>query len=365
MSNRLPLIELSGSPRERGRAHGEAFRDVIGEIYIKFIEDLLQPPEDKPHSLTSEWCMEWARGHIPHLSDYTHDLLEEVKGIAEGAKLSVEEVILLNGFLAIADWASPTFQKYRLAQSGGCTSFGISGHLRGGKAIIGQNYDLESFYQPSAILLRVKSEGVPDALVFTIAGIIGGAGINAAGVAVAINNLIPNDSHSGVLYPFLVRKLIQAPDPGTAIDAVLFPRRASGLNYVIAGESGVVITLETSATDYAVIDGSRCPVAHANNYVCEKMLRYEARWIGERGQSIFRNSRMNHLLHGDGKHLDLECCKHILSDHANYPIAICRHDYPPGTCGKTICGMIFNPSERKMYVSAGNPCENTFEEYEV
>jgi hypothetical protein len=32
MSSQLPVIELSGSPRERGQAHGEAFRDVIHKV---------------------------------------------------------------------------------------------------------------------------------------------------------------------------------------------------------------------------------------------------------------------------------------------------------------------------------------------
>jgi isopenicillin-N N-acyltransferase-like protein len=365
MSSQLPVIELSGSPRERGQAHGEAFRDVIHKVYTEYFEDVLHPPEEKPHSLTREWCMAWAREHIPHVRDYAPDLFEEVEGIAEGTKMAVEDVIFLNGFLAIADWASPTFQEHRLAQSGGCTSFGVSGHLTGGEAIIGQNYDLESLYQRGAVLLRVKSDDAPDSLLYTTAGMVGCAGINAAGIAVVINNLIPNDSRAGVLYPFQVRKLLQASDPGSAMDAVIFAQRTSGTNYIVAHESGAVVALETSARDYAVIDGWAGPIGHANHYVGDKMLKYEARWTGERGQSIFRHSRMNYLLREDEEQINLKRFKQILSDHANYPIAICRHDDPYGTCGKTICGMIFNPAQRKAYISAGNPCENAFVEYEV
>ena len=365
MSDRLPIIELSGSFRERGRAHGEAFRDVIHEVYDAYFACVLHQPEGKPHSLTRDWCLKWAREHIPHIRDYAPDLLEEVEGIAEGANIAMEDVIFLNGFLGIFDWASPTFQEHRLAQSGGCTSFGVSGHATRGEAIIGQNYDLEPFHQKPAILLRVKSENAPESLLYTTAGMVGCAGINGAGIAVVINNLIPNDSRSGVLYPFLIRKLLEASDPSTAMNAVISARRASGMNFVIGDASGVIVALETSATDYAVINGWESPIGHANHYVCEKMLKYEARWIGGRGQSIFRHSRMNYLLREDVERTDLVRFRQILSDHANLPLAICCHDEPYGTDTKTICGMIFNPAQRKAYITAGNPCENVFVEHEV
>ncbi len=365
MSGQLPVIELGGSPRERGQAHGEAFRDLVHKVYDDHFAYVLHQPEGKPHSLTRDWCLQWAREHIPHMRDYAPDLFEEVEGIAEGANMMVEEVVFLNGFLDIFDWSSPTFQEHRLSQSGGCTSFGVSGRAMGGKAVIGQNYDWTSFHQQGAILLRVKSNSAPEALLYTTAGVVGCAGINGAGIAVVINKLTPNDSRSGVLYPFLIRKLLEASNPSTAIDAVIGTRRASGMHFVIGDESGGIIALETSATDYAVVNGWEGPIGHANHYVCEKMLKYEARWIGAQGQSIFRHSRMNYLLSEDVGRFDLERFKQILSDHANRPIAICRHDEPYGTCGKTICGMIFNPAQRKVYISAGNPCENEFVEYDV
>lgn len=365
MPNKLPTIELSGSPHQRGEAHGEAFRDVIRGILDEYIEDLLQSSPTRPHWFTRQGCRAWAREHVPYIRDYAPDLHAEAEGIAEGANVSLEEVILLNAFLAIADWLSPTFHERRSAQIRGCTSFGVSGEDGEGHAIIGQNYDLESLYQRGAILLRIKDKNGPDSLVVTIAGIVGGAGINAAGIAVVINNLIPSDSRPGVLYPFLIRRLLQARDPGTAIDAITSARRASGTSYTIADSSGVIVALETSATDYAVIRARGGRIAHANHYVSGEMQKYEARWTMARGQSIFRDARMDYLLHQEKPHSGVERFMQILADHANHPIGICRHDEPHGTCGKTICGMIFLPHERRAYVSAGNPCESRFVEYEA
>jgi isopenicillin-N N-acyltransferase-like protein len=362
MSNQLPIIELSGSPRERGRAHGEALRAVIRQVYEEFLAWVLHKTEGRAHSLTPDWCIEWARGHIPHIRNYAPDLLEEVDGIADSAGMTEDQLILMSGFLDILDWASPTFQEQRFPGTSGCTSFGVSGQSAGGETLIGQTYDLGSLYQQGAILLRVKGGDAPDALLYTTAGIVGCAGINAAGVAIVINNLIPNDSQSGVPYPFVVRKLLEAPDAGTALNAVIGARRASGMNYVIADETGGIVALESSATDYAVIDGWGGPIGHANHYVCEKMLKHEARWVCERGNSIFRHSRMNYLLRENQRAVDLARAERILSDHANHPKSICHHDEP---YNKTVCGMILAPARRKAYISAGNPCQHSFAEYEI
>ena len=177
-----------------------------------------------------------------------------------------------------------------------------------------------------------------------------------------INNLIPNDSRAGVPYPFLIRGLLKARHVGQAIDSVLGARRASGTNYVLADDQGFGAMLETSATDYALLEFHEGPQGHANHYVAPRMLGYDARWVAARGNSIFRHNRMNALLRATGGVLNCEQAKALLSDHANYPLSICHHHEPEN---KTICGLVIDPHAREMLVSGGNPCTHEFISYKL
>ena len=42
MSQTLPLLEVSGSPTERGQAHGEAFKELIRDLVAVNFEDMVQ-----------------------------------------------------------------------------------------------------------------------------------------------------------------------------------------------------------------------------------------------------------------------------------------------------------------------------------
>ena len=41
MSQTLPLLEVSGSPTERGQAHGEAFKELIRDLVAVNFEDMV------------------------------------------------------------------------------------------------------------------------------------------------------------------------------------------------------------------------------------------------------------------------------------------------------------------------------------
>ena len=59
----------------------------------------------------------------------------------------------------------------------------------------------------------------------------------------------------------------------------------------------------------------------------------------------------------------MEC----LTDHNNYPCAICAHPNPdtPDFKDGTLCSVIMVPEDRKMWVAWRNPCEYEYEEYDL
>ena len=359
MASILPLLELSGEPRERGRAHGEAFREEIGTLLPAYFDYLdRMSPRDGVDRLTRARALEITRTYLGPAEAYASDLLSEVRGIAEGANAPFEEVLALNAFLDLCDYLSPAFAEV------GCTTFMVPGNADGSGAIIGQSYDLPAFFAPAGALLKVTGEEGPEALVFTIVGTLGCAGLNSAGVGVVINNLVPADAGAGVPYPFVIRKILSSERIGDAIDALVAERRASGMNYVLCDRHGDLFDLETSAADYEVLCPFDGPMAHANHYLTERLKPLERRDWSQRGNSILRWGRATRLLRA-AERPDAETLKRALGDHVDSPLSICRHDevHDGEGCGQTICGIVLEPSEDRAWIARGPCCEHEWTEY--
>jgi len=364
MVSELPVLEISGGPREKGHAHGEIMRSEIRELISGFRETVLEHSKGRNHTISQEWWRNWALQNVPYISNYYPDLLEEVEAIAKSANVSLEDILCLNLFLDIWDWVTPHIFQGRYGRAQGCTAFGISGLTNSQEAIIGQNYDLEALFQKGAILLRINDRGGTKSLVFTIAGIVGCAGLNNHGLAVVINNLTARDAQAGVPYPFIIRRLLFSSNIGESIDSIVGAQRSSGMNYMLASKCGAVISIESSAIEYVVSNSFNQPITHANHYLQDRLIPQEARSIVDRGHSIYRQYRTEYLLNKI-ENYDMENLFKILRDHQNHPIGICRHDEPEDTCGKTIASMVFLPRQQRAYFTAGNPCESEFREYQL
>ena len=357
MSQTLPLLEVSGSPTERGQAHGETFKGLIRDLVAVNFEDMVHATQGY---LTKERVYEIVSTYTGPTRDYAPDLFEELEGIAEAADVPLEDLLALNAFLELHDYYSDAFLV------SGCTSFMVPGSTSGEGALIAQNYDLSSIYAAAAILVKVKNDHAPDALFYTSAGMLGCAGVNDAGIGVVINNLVPSDASGGVLYPFIIRRILESVRIGDAIDAVVAKPRASGMNYVICDENGEIYDLETTAEEYEVICPFDGPMAHSNHYLTDRLKPFERRQWDQRGQSILRWGRATRLLKSCDKR-NADTLKNMLSDRVNAPVGICRHNeiHNGEACGQTIAGIVLDLPGRKAWFTKGPPGENEWVEYYV
>jgi len=361
MGSELPILEISGSPEERGRSHGETFGGLIRELVPAFFDDLEQT--SKNHNVpvvTKDRALEIAATYRNPTQTYAPDLFEELGGISEAAGVPVDELLVLNGFLELHDYYSDAFV------ISGCTSLMVPGSTSGEGALIAQNYDLASLFADATVVIKVKSDDQPDALFYTSAGMLGCSGVNAAGIGVVINNLVPSDSAGGVIYPFIIRKILQSVRIGDAIDAVVAQRRASGMNYVLCDENGEIYDLETTATEYEVTCPFDGPMAHANHYLADRLKPYERRQWDSRGQSLLRWGRATRLLKSVAKP-DAETLREILSDRVNAPIGICRHNevIDGEGCGQTIAGIVLDPPGKRAWFTKGPTGQNEWQELSV
>ncbi|QGY40552.1 acyl-CoA--6-aminopenicillanic acid acyl-transferase [Pseudodesulfovibrio cashew] len=360
----IPVIQLSGTSYEMGRIHGEALADQIAEFVATVTE--VHQANNASLRVAKDALETFCNKNLGFLEKFSPELVEEMRGIADGAGVSFKEILYLNSFLELEDLRAPGVGAKVLPDSlWGCTTFNVTPEAgEGGRAYIGQTYDMEKYYEKFLCLLRIAPENGPAALVISFAGIVGLVGLNTAGVGAVINKVTATDARPGVIYPFIMRKALGSERIGDALGAAIFSPRASGINYQFAG-SGVAFCAETSATYYQLleIDGA---IAHTNHFVGRDMRGFETpNWLSH-GGSMVRKQVADKFLKSNAGSLNPEKLKELTRDHTNHPRCICAHGFPgedPKTAFHTVFAVIMDPEAGWMELCKGNPCENGYERH--
>lgn len=83
--------------------------------------------------------------------------------------------------------------------------------------------------------------------------------------------------------------------------------------------------------------------------------------------AIVRYNRICKLLHRNYGSIAKSKLKEFLADHVNYPESIYRyrHSSDPKSARRTIAVFVMDPTEGKILVADGNPCQARFYEYQV
>ncbi len=92
MAVTLPVLMLEGSPRSRGRVHGEALRGLIHEYLDRWRADIAEDLGVDPAAYLRDLVA--VNDFLPAARRWTPGLLEEVEGLAEGAGLDLETALV-------------------------------------------------------------------------------------------------------------------------------------------------------------------------------------------------------------------------------------------------------------------------------
>jgi isopenicillin-N N-acyltransferase-like protein len=339
-------LSLSGPPRERGRAYGEALADKIHGHLAAWSATLGDAPE--------AWLRDLVRDtdFMPAIRAWAPDLLEEVEGIAEGAGQPPERVYALQ--LLDEEWA------YRVRRTGGqppakCSSFGVA---TADLCWIGQNMDLGGYTDGFQALLRIAPHGHdPGALVFTTAGMLGLMGVNDAGLGVCVNSLPQLASRAtGVPVAFVLRRLLRSASFAEAVTVVETIPHATNQHYVLAAAHHLR-SFEASAdgvVEYRPPDHTR--VLHTNHPLEATATEPEPEAL--RANSHSRLKSLEGRL-GEGR-IDLEVFQAALSACDDPAHPVCRlRDEKALAIGFTTGAIISRlaPGSVESWVSPGPPTE--------
>lgn len=338
----FPLVEVSGTSFQMGLQHGKQAEALIRK-YLIWIQ--------KFTGVETEVLRANAMRFMPYIQRLSPAYVEEIFGLAEGARISIGDAVLCQARAEAA-------KKW----DGGCTAFALTRRATlDGSVISGQNQDLEPEYADVAIVLRVRpNDGRPAAVMVTFAGQLGYAGMNSFGVANFVNALYNFHWTPGIPYYPIRRLILEQKSIQDCLNLLKAHRGCSALNLVLSDGQGNIADVEARSDGLAVYsDKSNDARLHTNHYLTENFTKFED---GTLPDSVPRLERVRSLVRKHWGKITVELMKDILADHDGSPAAICRHG---AAQLHSIAGYIAEPAKRRFHVRRGHGCTGTWTAYSV
>lgn len=339
----IEIITLEGTPEEMGGRHGELLAEGARAMCESRIELSLKASGD----MSRAQVIALAGEALPVFADYAPDTYAEFCGIAEGAGVTREELLIGNGYTDFVDlvrrqWPGPSE----------CTHFAVCPQAcADGKLRVGQTWDMSASAFPHVVAFRRLPKDAPATLTVTTAGCLALIGLNEYGIAVGNTNLTPHDAQPGVMYLAMLHTALAQTTFDAAVRTICDAPRMSGHYYYVAGPAGEVAAIETTALRHTLLrPDARGLLAHANHYNDPTLAHY----VGQsdaRTNSTVREARMWELLAATDRH-DTSSLWACLQDHA---APLCRHE-ESDSIARTCAAAVMTPGDRSIRMARGYPC---------
>jgi hypothetical protein len=316
-------VAVSGGPYERGLQYGRAVPDRIRRsiaLYGSTLDGL---------GLAGAARARLIGGFAEHIAKFGAHYLEEMKGIAAGAEVPLDDIILVNARTEVVAQARRETNRPEAEDDvDGCTGAVIlparsaNGHL-----IHGQNWDWRAECAETAIVLRVVREDGPDFVTFVEAGGLARCGFNAAGIAITANYIESDRDYRGIGVPLVLirRKVLEQKHFALALRAVAATPKTCSNNMMVSTAEGYAVDFECAPDEAFPLYPESGLLVHANHWVSPVALA-KLKDAGLLGDSFYRDRRVAQLL--DKPKLTPDDLKSAFFDDFAAPFAVCRPVLP-------------------------------------
>ena len=351
-----PLIEVSGTHHEMGRQIGEAARHQVQNSVAN--ARILIDAAYNSLELTWEGAKIQARKYLPFAEERYSQYVDEMRGIAEGANVDLDDIMVLNAMEAV------TTDALHLTR---CTSMAVNEErTTDGHILAAHNEDWIPEDEGDVLVISAKPDKEPPFLAMTYGGLLPNVGFNAYGIAQLIDSVYPADSRIGIPRLVVARAVLSSKRISGAIGRTLVQHRAAGYNHLLVHESGEMYSIEVSARKFEILYAHDGYMVHTNHYIDPQMKQVE-KDPEELLSSRVRYFRASRLLRQTEKH-NIKSLQAIQKDHVNVPNSICNHNIAgadPLDREKTIIALVIDLTSREMHIAWGNPCQNIYHTYHL
>ena len=318
--NAFPLIEISGNAYKRGVQYGEQAKHLISKS-VEIYQTRLEIHGSQISNLSPR-----VGKFIDFCSFFSQDHIDEIRGIAAGASLSFEEVLLINLRTEIVADARRDHNQ-SVAKSDGCTGvIVLPARSASRKLIHAQNWDWLDSCKETGIVIRVLPEdGIPF-LTFTEAGGLARSGLNAAGISITANYLESDRDFQryGVPLPFIRRQVLEHRHLAFAIRDIATTPKSCSNNMMLAHRDGWCTSFECAPDESFMVEPENGLLVHANHWVSAvAQSKLVDTGLRDSPDSLYRQSRVWQILEAK-KLIDREDVMQALSDKFGSPFSVCR-----------------------------------------
>lgn len=345
----FPLYELTGPPEARGLSYGRQaaarVRASIGHYHAQLSGGGLDAA--RIHAL--------ARAFVPRVEAFDDAYVAEMRGIARGADVAFEDIMLLNCRTEILQLA----KRGALAaeEPDGCTgAILLPEATEGGVLLHGQNWDWKSECAETGVVLRIRRDDGPDILTFVEAGGLARAGLNGAGIAVTANYLESERDYrtEGVPLSLIRRKVLEQEQVALALRAIYCTPKSASNNLMLSHASGFGIDIECAPDESFPLQAEQGVIVHANHWRSPVALgKLRDTGIATTPDSLYRDQRVIQALRPKIGRLTLEDLRAAFFDDWQSPWAVCR---PPrmslgGNLSATVAMILMRPADGHMEIA--------------
>lgn len=353
----FPSYTFAGTHFEIGKQFGEACADRI-HLHLDLAQRRLEEKQHIPraHALANAYRFQ------PYVEAAAPFFVEEIRGVAAGAGISIEEAWLLQ---LRAELGVIPAEKILDEPGDECTSYAVLPEATAdGHALAGQNADLPGFYGRLGVVVELVFDDMPKVLMLTPAGQVSYLGINDRGMGAFANYLTCDGWRVGFPRYLLSRLALTKETVADALTAIRGVERASSRNLMLIDGHGTAVDLETTPTRDAEIHPVNGIIAHANHYDAPELADEERANPAYLPNTRTRGATMRRLL--DERHgtLNVETMQEILRDRSSYPDCLCRMDEDnPEHDSMTFASLIAQPGLGQMHIAVGPPHQNAYARY--
>ncbi|MHA1341824.1 MAG: C45 family autoproteolytic acyltransferase/hydrolase [Promethearchaeota archaeon] len=376
--NFFNFILFEGTHREMGVLQGRKFAKNIkyGLNILREHEEINQlRPKLMPKSFFLKLAASKAyKGLEPIFERNIPNQAERIRGIAEGAEISLEFIyLLLSSEILLGE---PDFE---IPIEKGCTSIAYSASKTArNHVMISRNFDFERFVLDLLCLRHNKPHNLYESWDLSATPLPGTFnGINEKGVFIATNEAFPiKEVDVGLPASAIIQEALEnCATANEVFDLVKELPRGSGNIFCVADSDGNIFAIEYTSkriykremkkgyliTTNHYVDKNLVKIDIPRNAILGKRAPKELRGIAFNETSYIRMETAQKILESKEK-FDIQDMKALHRDHSNSKDnkggmnSICHHD----PINITAASMIFDLNSFEAWICKGVPCENEY-----
>lgn len=361
----FPFVDVHGTPYERGCQHGAAVPERIARSVALYRGQLERRGVgiDALHAL--------ARDMLPVIERYGAAYLQELRGIADGAGVPVEDVVVINCRTEMM-FGQAQLGRARQALDDGCTALVVlPGRAAAGRLMHAHNWDWREECVDTGIVLRMRREDGPDLLMFTEAGSLARHGFNSAGVSLTGNFLsCERDYRRPGQVPLVLvrRKMLEATNICNAMKVLWATHRYCSNNLMLAQAQGEAVNLECAPDEIFWLVPQDDVLVHANHWISPPArAKLVDTGLAANPDSLYRQRRVEAALGAAGPAIGWDAVRNVLADGFAAPDGVLRSPKPASydSISATVATTLMEPSSGVMWIARQPYVSREFAEYRL